>query len=981
MKRTDANSTLNSLGRGSRLGVSVEWATGLLQIGGGTEVLLNRSTTDSSGFAATVQLLGGNLMLGNDEQMSDDRFLRFNVADADAGTFELNGHTETFAGLLFDGTTASTSIDMGDGGVLNLANQNANAAWEALTVLNWDSGVDHIYVTGGGFSSNQLADIAFVGFDAGAVVMNGELFPSAFEAGIGPTINTFSVEHSVMIKGDKTRLSWSLENASTISITPAVGEQLDLLGNVMLSPEEDTLYTLTAAGFGGSVTQTIFVGVVEVAFSATPNVITNAGDSVSLSWNVSGADSVSVEPGIGAVAFGGNRIVMPASNTVYTLTASRSEGSTFKKVFIYFHDQVPPNILFIAVDDLKRIGGYFSDDPGNFLQCVYPDPLVRSQVLGNLTPNIDQLASEGVSFMRAYCASPACNPSRAALMTGIRPHRTGLTDNKDGVFFRDWGFGGEQPLANAVTLSRHLRNNGYYVAGIGKIFHAWVFDGADGNETRTDWGELSASAGTRVNSVYAEGLPSEWRQEGPDNASYTQMVGYQRADFIARMMEDGTNGSFILPDNKPFFLACGIIKPHLPYYVTKDLADLFPVSQMTGVTCALHDEFFNDCDDLPPSGLLESGGDKVDGDLAFRDSDYFVRILQKGLIVDPVDGDLNGWKDMLQYYFACTALADRSVARLLEGLANSPYADNTIVIFWSDHGYHLGEKMHLTKFTLWEDGAGVHFIIRDPKYSGSAGDQCQRPVNLIDIYPTVCERLGLPLPDPRITGHDLSPLLADPRSPWNIPSLCADEATNGNMIAMARFKFICYNGDSNDAELYDHDAGPAESTNLMGNPAYAVEQAEMLELLDIALAEGTFPAERQWSLESWRHSYWNISGNIGDAADSANPDGDDWVSFQEFALLGNPLEASPELANAFSFVIEGDEAAYRFPYRDAPGSVGYKVGQTTNLIVGWSNLWNSATDSVDDVTEVDHGNGTRNLRVGVPIDQSTKFLQLTIVQQ
>jgi hypothetical protein len=318
------------------------------------------------------------------------------------------------------------------------------------------------------------------------------------------------------------------------------------------------------------------------------------------------------------------------------------------------------------------------------------------------------------------------------------------------------------------------------------------------------------------------------------------------------------------------------------------------------------------------------------------------------------------------------------VGRLLEGLANSPYADNTIVIMWSDHGYSLGEKMHITKFALWEASAGVHFIISDPKYPQGHGIKCQRPVNLVDIYPTVCARLGLSLPSPRITGHDLSALLADPRAPWNIPSLCTDDYTNSNMVAMDRFKLIRYKGDSGDSELYDHDNDPDEYHNLIGNPAYAADEAEMFGILETALAEGTFPNEQEWSIESWRHGNWNTSANAGDAADAADPDGDGWDNFREFALLGNPLVASPELTNAISFTIEGTEAAYRFPFRDAPDSVGYEVGQTTNLTVGWSTLWNSATDDLAAVTESDHGNGTRNLRVGVPTDQPARFLRLNI---
>jgi len=731
------------------------------------------------------------------------------------------------------------------------------------------------------------------------------------------------------------------------------------------------------------ITPSVMAPPVIAQFAVNHNVVTNVGDSITLSWDTIGADYVSISPEIGEVGASGSQIVQLYSNAVYTIIATNSSGSaTAGDIYAYVKDQMPPNILFIAIDDLKRIGGYFSEDPGNFIPRVYPDPAIRAQVVANLTPNIDQLASGGVAFMRAYCASPACNASRAALMTGYRSHKTGLVDNGGAVFFRDWTFGGTQPMANATTLPKHLENNGYYTAGTGKIYHGYDFSGNDGHNTWTDFVVIDGSVGTAVLSPYSPNSFIEWGQEGPDTANFTQMQDYLRADFMATLIETGTSGSISLPAEKPFFIACGIQKPHLPYYATKDLADLFPVSQMTGVTRALYNEFLDDCDDLPATGLIESGATLSNGDpiLDQVDQDKFIKILNKGLEIDPVDGDLDGWKSMLQYYFACAALADRSVGRLLEGLENSPYANNTIVILWSDHGYHLGEKMHLTKFALWEDSAGVHFIVRDPKYVQSAGIKCQRPVNLVDIYPTLCARLGFPTSDPNITGHDLSPLLADPMSPWNIPSLCSDESVSNNMIAMDRFKLIRYQGNASDAELYDHDADPDEYHNLIGDPAYTNEQAEMLNLLDIALAEGTFPAEQEWSLENWRHAYWNHSSNTNDAADDADPDGDGRNNFEEFALLGNPLVASPELTNAITFTIEGGEAAYRFPFRDAPGNVGYAVDQATNLSAGFSNLWNSAADSVDDVTETDHGNGTRNLRVGMPTDRPASFMQLKIVK-
>jgi arylsulfatase A-like enzyme len=149
----------------------------------------------------------------------------------------------------------------------------------------------------------------------------------------------------------------------------------------------------------------------------------------------------------------------------------------------------PPNILFIAIDDMKAIGSVFAEDPGNFLQRVYPDKALRTEVANRMTPNIQRLADQGITFMSAYCASPACNPSRAALMTGIRPHKTGLTELAGGIFFREYEYEGVKPLADAVTMPEHLRLNGWYTASTGKVFHNFghIYEKCDGPRSWSDW--------------------------------------------------------------------------------------------------------------------------------------------------------------------------------------------------------------------------------------------------------------------------------------------------------------------------------------------------------------------------------------------------------------------------------------------------------------------------------------------------------------
>ncbi|MCZ6672204.1 MAG: sulfatase-like hydrolase/transferase, partial [Verrucomicrobia bacterium] len=250
----------------------------------------------------------------------------------------------------------------------------------------------------------------------------------------------------------------------------------------------------------------------------------------------------------------------------------------------HHRSESPPNILFIAIDDMKPIGTVFAEDPGNFLQRVYPDKALRTKVANRMTPNIQRIADQGITFMNAYCASPACNPSRAALMTGIRPHNTGLTTNANAVFFREFEYEGVKPLSDAITISEHLRHNGWYTASTGKIYHSnSSYKLSDGDRSWTDWTNVGGKAGEITESIWqTEGLP--WGQEGNDNATYFALNDYRKADYMARVLEKGeaTNDgvTFKVSEDTPFFLALGIFRPHLPFNATKDLLNLFPASEM-----------------------------------------------------------------------------------------------------------------------------------------------------------------------------------------------------------------------------------------------------------------------------------------------------------------------------------------------------------------------------------------------------------------
>ena len=502
----------------------------------------------------------------------------------------------------------------------------------------------------------------------------------------------------------------------------------------------------------------------------------------------------------------------------------------------------PLNVLFIAIDDLKPIGSVFAEDPGNFLQHIYPDKKLRTEVAKRMTPNIQRLADQGITFMNAYCAAPACNPSRAALMTGIRPHKSGLTTNAGGTFFREYEYEGVRYLADAQTMPEYLRKHGWYAASTGKIFHNRTSaKDSDNPRSWTDWTNVSGDAGERVPSKWkSDGL--DWGQEGDDHTSLTLLDDYRKADFMARVLETGQASfegtTFKVSEDEPFFLALGIFRPHLPYYATRDLLDLFPAKEMT-VTYDLLELFKQDADDVPEYAFKWSGLSRDKKGKPELGRDRFTAMLEHGLSIDSDQGDLKGWKNMLTHYFASCAVADRAVGRILDGLENSPYADNTMIILWSDHGYALGEKLHISKFALWDDANQVNFFIKDPRNPQSAGQMCFRPVSLIDIYPTVMAMAGLKLPDDRITGHDLTPLLKDPKAAWHIPAQSTYGQVNNNMIRTERHKLIQYEDGSR--EIYDIPADPEEFNNLAGKPSIAKTEAALEKLHRIAIEEGEYP--------------------------------------------------------------------------------------------------------------------------------------------
>ncbi len=409
---------------------------------------------------------------------------------------------------------------------------------------------------------------------------------------------------------------------------------------------------------------------------------------------------------------------------------------------------VKPNILFIPVDDLNHWVHHLGRNP---------------QVI---TPNIDRLAQRGTTFTRAYCAAPVCNPSRAALMSGLRPATTGCYDNRT-----DW-----RPLVDqSLTMTTHFRNNGYEVIGAGKIYHG-------GFDRRPEWDDYMVGRGGGAR------IPAPKGSDGvagikfaPLDCKDEDLPDYRIANWCIEQLGR--------KHDKPFFLACGFQKPHMPWNVPQKYFDMYPLDKIELPKVNEHD-----LDDVPPAGVRMAG---PNGDHA--------AILKSGR-----------WKEAVQAYMATITYCDMNVGRVLDALDKSQYRDNTIICFFGDHGWHLGEKQHWRKFALWEEATRAPFIWVVPGVT-RPGTTCTATVDFMCIYPTLSQLCGLPIPT-HIQGASIQPLLANPQSEWKTPALTT-YLFNNHAIRSDLWRYIRYN--NGDEELYDETKDPYEWTNLGSDPKLA----------------------------------------------------------------------------------------------------------------------------------------------------------------
>lgn len=413
-----------------------------------------------------------------------------------------------------------------------------------------------------------------------------------------------------------------------------------------------------------------------------------------------------------------------------------------------------PNVLLIAVDDLRDWLGYYGRHPQA------------------MTPNFDRLAARGVAFTRAYCAAPACNPSRAALMSGLRPSTTGAYNND-----QDW----RAVIPQDLTLVAAMRRAGYVTYGAGKIYHGG-FD-----------------------------RPEEWHHYEPkgamDPVTTTPSIGklkFGPLDCKDDDLRDGRTASFAVSQlerqhDQPFFLCVGFIKPHLPFSAPRKYFDrlLLEAVELPPVKA-------DDLADVPPEGIA----------MAHQNTDH-ANVLKSGR-----------WKEIVHAYLATVAYTDAMLGRVLDALDRSAYRENTVVVLWSDHGWSLGEKEHWRKFALWEEPTRAPLIWVVPGVT-KPGGVCTRAVDFMSIYPTLMDVVGLPTPV-HVEGGSIRQLLADPLAAWDRPALMTWEFNN-HAVRSNDWRYIRYaNGGE---ELYDTRVDPNEWHNLATNPSYDARMTELRRLL------------------------------------------------------------------------------------------------------------------------------------------------------
>ncbi|MEM7373312.1 MAG: sulfatase [Bacteroidota bacterium] len=466
--------------------------------------------------------------------------------------------------------------------------------------------------------------------------------------------------------------------------------------------------------------------------------------------------------------------------------------------------QSHPNILFIAIDDMNDWVGF-----------LHTHPQVQ-------TPHMDAMASEGISFVHAHCPAPICGPSRTAIMSGQWPSTTGIYTNQ--INYR-------KELPHLTSLPEHFRNQGYYVMGVGKIFHSSpskmpeeAFDeygGKGGSASPFSSADLQLAHQTPFHEVQIaeksfrlplNGIPADryW------NKSHT--FDWGAVDLPDSLFSDAQNTGWAIEKLKrsydqPFFLALGFSRPHQPLYNPKRFHDLYPLDSVQ-----LPPRIEHDLADVPRSGKEQA--------LLAGTSGLHSSVEQYG-----------EWEHAVSSYLASISFVDHLVGKLMAALRKSPYADNTWIVLWSDHGWHLGEKFHWGKATPWFRSTRIPLLIIPPTTHFPTGFQAHSAtkamVNLIDLAPSLADMANIPHL-PQWEGNSLIPLVANPQQSWSAYTVTTSGRGN-HSITTRNWQYIHYFDGSD--ELYHLAEDPNQFVNLVNDSLYSEAKKRLMSFL---------PAEPQW---------------------------------------------------------------------------------------------------------------------------------------
>jgi arylsulfatase A-like enzyme len=423
-----------------------------------------------------------------------------------------------------------------------------------------------------------------------------------------------------------------------------------------------------------------------------------------------------------------------------------------------------PNVLFISVDDLN-------DFPT--LLKLYPDAK---------TPNMDTLAKRGMVFTRAHCQFPLCGPSRASLMSGLQPFTLGYTTH-----MKDDALQKHAKKLGTDLLHTYFAKNGYKTMAVGKILHRHIPKGSvDASGGR---GGFTEGTGKLKRNWHQKGTSTDWAM-APERDD--QLPDHKAAAWAVNQLK--------IKHDKPFFMMVGFLRPHVPWYVPKKWFDLYDKTKIK-----LPTYLKSDLDDVPAIAKK-------------------ISILKQMPRTDWAIQN-NQWRNIVHAYLACISFADHQVGKVLTELEKSPYKDNTIIVLWSDHGYHMGEKNTFQKQSLWERSSHVPMIIAGPKVK--PGKRCDRVVSLLDMYPTLVDMCGLPK-NATNQGRSLLPLLKEPSKSWPYPALTGWKE-GSFALQTERYRYIRY-GDGSE-ELYDHKTDLNEHTNLATKPEFLQTKKGLAEQL------------------------------------------------------------------------------------------------------------------------------------------------------